>query len=69
MTTELVVHARIEIEGKAEGMEATIDAASALMPIKGSGRIWKAEVRIDVASRRHCLKRNKGRDRRVSGRA
>ena len=33
MTTELVVHARIEIEGKAEGMEATVDAAAALMPI------------------------------------
>jgi hypothetical protein len=33
VTTELVVHARIEIEGKAEGMEATVDAAAALMPI------------------------------------
>ena len=46
MTTELVVHPRIEIEGKAVGMEATIDAASALMPIKGSGRIWKARVAL-----------------------
>ena len=50
MTTELVVHARIEIEGKAEGMEATIDAAAALMPAKGRDRRSKAQAKVAFTS-------------------
>ena len=44
MTTGLVVHTPIEIEGEAEGKEAAIDAAAALMPAKGRDRRSKAKV-------------------------